>query len=138
MTSLSAFIINPREEPRLDERLELKLLELIARATAAGRSVDAAALVPPDCRPDDVSRQLRAIRSVGLIDYINTKHLQGDAMLIQGLTPCGWRRLEELRQRHTRPARWALARSWPAAERWIVPLLAALVGALAGTWLASG
>jgi hypothetical protein len=40
-------------------------------------------------------------------------------MDVHDLTPAGRVRIEELRERYRKPARWALRRSWPVAERWI-------------------
>jgi hypothetical protein len=122
-----------RKAPRLDERLELELLELVARHPGA-RPLNAAKLAPAGWQSDEVWRQLRAICSEGLIDYISTKHLRGDGMLLQRLTPAGWRRLEELRERYNRPIHWSLSRWWPIAERWILYLLVPVGLTLLG-WL---
>ena len=41
-------------------------------------------------------------------------------MDVHDLTPAGSARLEELGEHYRKPARWALKRGWPVAERWIL------------------
>jgi hypothetical protein len=57
------------------------------------------------------------------------------SLLIKGLTSAGWSRLEELQQRHRRPARWALMQSWPVVERWIFGLGVPVALAALGWWV---
>lgn len=82
--------------PGIDDQVVRELLELVARETDGGGTTAANAL--PGRSPEEVRRHRRVIRDEGLIRYIDTSHkLDRDAVLIEGLTPAGWRRLAELR-----------------------------------------
>jgi hypothetical protein len=82
--------------PRIEDQVIRDILELIAQETDGGKSFMLEEL--PGRSRAEVRRHLLVIRDEGLIHSIDAGTLDdANAMFITGLTPEGWRRLEELR-----------------------------------------
>lgn len=84
--------------PRIEDRVIGELLEHIARETDGGGMVSSDTLTLPGRSREQIRRHLRLVRDEGLIHYTDAKDLDdAELMHIDGLTPAGWRWLEELR-----------------------------------------